>query len=260
MLKSAAEHSRQKGYRKQEQHLVFLSAKLWPSRRSRLDGQVSQFTASPVRSHSIESKWGGTVGHFLGQGWWSGIGTIAVIVTLIFVYLTYKQGKAEVAEPTREDKARTEGSTRGAVVRQIISQGGRTRTSAIVAIASLIVAFTGFVGLLTYRNSPPTPETAGNGCSFVVDGTTTCSSTNPQVQVYASLGGDTSGCIFVRDIDWGDGTSSGNIEVKGGAAGLRFVDNHTYEAPGSYTIYFGGEVTQGGCLIKPPTFRFELLS
>ncbi len=102
--------------------------------------------------------------------------------------------------------------------------------------------------------------TAASMCSFAVAEATSCESTNNQVQVYANFAGDTTGCSWVRSINWGDGTTSDNIVVYGGPAGLKFVDSHTYSSPGSYTIIFGGKVTQGDCDIRTPTFHFKLLS
>jgi serine/threonine protein kinase len=98
--------------------------------------------------------------------------------------------------------------------------------------------------------------TVGKVCSFVVGGPASCASTNPQVRLYVNFGNDTSGCTFSRTIDWGDGTSSDNVIVQGGPAGPKFVTAHTYSAPGSYTIYFGGEVTSGFCTIVTPTWQF----
>jgi hypothetical protein len=106
----------------------------------------------------------------------------------------------------------------------------------------------------------PAPATAGVPCSFVVDGATDCNSTNPRVQLYVDFGNDTSGCSFIRNITWGDGTSSDGVVVNGGAPGPKFAASHTYSAPGSYTIYFGGVVTQGLCNIVTPTFQFKFLA
>jgi Protein kinase domain len=98
--------------------------------------------------------------------------------------------------------------------------------------------------------------TAGPVCSFVVGGAASCGSTNPQVKLYVNFGNDTSGCSFVRNIIWGDGTSS-DVVVNGGPAGPKFAASHTYSAPGTYMIYFGGEVTEGFCSIVTPTFQFK---
>jgi hypothetical protein len=96
-------------------------------------------------------------------------------------------------------------------------------------------------------------------CSFVVGSVATCASANPQVKVYANFVTATSGCTYVRDITWGDGTSSSNIVIPGGPAGHKFVHSHTYSAPGTYTIFFGGTV-KGNCTIRTPTFQFDFLS
>lgn len=187
------------------------------------------------------------MGHLLSQGWWTGIGTIATLAALILGWLTYRQGKAEAAR-----------STRGDAVGQILGQGGRTRTGAISTVAVLFLGLLGFLGLLTYHQAP-SPVPAGNICSFVVGGTASCDSTDPQVRVYVNFEDDTSGCTFVRDINWGDGTSSGDIVIQGGPAGPRLVDDHTYSASGSYAIFLGGQVTQGACFIQTPTFQFGFL-
>lgn len=187
------------------------------------------------------------MGKFLSQGWWTGIGTIATLAALILGWLTYRQGKAGTAR-----------STRGDTIGQALSHDPRTRKRAVATAVALLFGFLGFLGLLTSHQGP-TSNPGGTPCSFVVNGPTSCDSTNPQVQIYAYFDGDLSGCTFVRDIDWGDGTSSGDIVVPGGPAGPKFVDDHTYSAPGSYTIFFGGQVTQGTCTIVTPTFQFGLL-
>lgn len=110
------------------------------------------------------------------------------------------------------------------------------------------------------RTATSSPSVAAESmCSFVVGRVATCASANPQVKVYANFINDTSGCTFVRDITWGDGTSSNNIVIQGGPAGPKFVHSHTYSAPGTYTIFFGGTV-KGNCTIRTPTFQFEFLS
>ena len=102
------------------------------------------------------------------------------------------------------------------------------------------------------------PSSAGFACSFVVGGARRCDSANPQVRLYVNFRINTSSCSFVRDITWGDGTSS-EVVVRGGPAGPTFAASHTYSAPGTYTIYFGGNVTQGQCKMLTPTFVFEFL-
>jgi serine/threonine protein kinase len=132
-----------------------------------------------------------------------------------------------------------------------ITAGATATAVAIVAAVAAIAT------ALTSANS--SSAAVGSVCSLVVDHTTSCESTNPKVQVYGYYIDNTSGCTYVRDIDWGDGTKSENVIVPGGPAGPKFEGSHTYSAPGSYTIYFGGHV-QGNCTIATPTFHFKLLS
>jgi eukaryotic-like serine/threonine-protein kinase len=103
-----------------------------------------------------------------------------------------------------------------------------------------------------------THTTVAVPCSFVVDGATNCGSTNPKVLLYVNFGNDTTGCTWERNISWGDGTSSNDVIVTGGPPGPKFAASHTFAAPGTYTIYFGGENTSGGCTIVTPTFVFVL--
>jgi hypothetical protein len=119
----------------------------------------------------------------------------------------------------------------------------------VVAVAAIATALT----------ANPASGAAGSVCSFEVQHTTSCESTNPKVQVYGYFTDNTSGCTFVRNIDWGDGTKNDNVIIPGGPAGPKYEDSHTYSAPGSYAIYFGGYV-RGNCTIATPTFHFKLLS
>jgi Protein kinase domain len=99
---------------------------------------------------------------------------------------------------------------------------------------------------------------AGPACTFVIHGAASCNSTNPQVSLFVNFPVNTSGCTYERDITWGDGTSS-QVAVSGGPAGPKFAASHTYSAPGTYSIYFGGQVTSGGCSLATPTFQFQLM-
>ena len=109
------------------------------------------------------------------------------------------------------------------------------------------------------RPSPTVATSAaGPACTFVIHGAASCNSANPLVSLFVNFPVNTSSCTYERDITWGDGTSS-TVTVQGGPAGPKFAASHTYSAPGSYSIYFGGEVTSGGCSMVTPTFLFELM-
>ena len=108
----------------------------------------------------------------------------------------------------------------------------------------------------------PTPSasaTVGGACSFIVNGNLDCASTNPEVLLYVYFDDNTTGCTFVRDITWGDGTAS-DVVVDGGPAGPKYVTSHTYSTPGAYTIYFGDASTTGDCTPVTPTYQFDYLS
>jgi serine/threonine protein kinase len=125
---------------------------------------------------------------------------------------------------------------------------------AAATVITIVVAVAAIAITLTANSSS---ATAGSVCSFVVQHTTSCESTNSKVQVYGYFIGNTSACTFVRDIDWGDGTKSDNVIIPGGPAGPKYEDSHTYSKPGSYAIYLGGYV-RGNCTIATPTFHFMI--
>jgi RNA polymerase sigma factor (sigma-70 family) len=135
---------------------------------------------------------------------------------------------------------------------------GASITIVTAAVAAVVVTVAAIAVIATALTS--SSATAGSVCSFVVDHTTSCESTNPEVQVYGFFNDNASRCTFVRDIDWGDGTKSDNVVIPGGPAGPKYEDSHTYSASGSYAIYFGGYVRGAGCSISIQTFHFKLLS
>jgi hypothetical protein len=132
---------------------------------------------------------------------------------------------------------------------------GASITIVAAAVAAVVVTVAAIAVIATALTS--SASAAGSVCSFVVDHTTSCESANPKVQVYGYFVGNTSGCTYVRDINWGDGTKSDNVIIPGGPAGPKYEDSHTYSASGSYAIYFGGHVL-GGCTISIQTFHFKL--
>jgi RNA polymerase sigma factor (sigma-70 family) len=143
--------------------------------------------------------------------------------------------------------------------RAIPHDAGRGASIAVVATAVAAVVVTVAAIAAIASALVPSSAAAGSVCSFMVQHTANCESTNPNVKAYGFFTGNTSGCTFVRDIDWGDGTKSDNVMIPGGPPGPKYEDSHTYTAPGSYTIYFGGYV-RGNCTIATPTWHFKLLS
>jgi Peptidase A4 family len=85
-----------------------------------------------------------------------------------------------------------------------------------------------------------------------------CTSADPTVTVNTYYSGDTSACTFSWDIDWGDGTSSSGIPIDAPADGYVFTSQHTYAAPGTYTIALVGEVTDGSCVETNGDYTFTL--
>jgi hypothetical protein len=143
--------------------------------------------------------------------------------------------------------------------RAIPHDAGPGMSIAIVAtaITAIVVTVAAIAAIATALTS--SSAAAGSACSFVVEHTTSCESTNPKVQVYGFFNANARRCTFVRDIDWGDGENSDNVIIPGGPPGPKYEDSHTYSAPGSYAIYFGGHAEGADCNIVAQTFHFKLL-
>lgn len=84
-----------------------------------------------------------------------------------------------------------------------------------------------------------------------------CESTDPTVTLATLAYGDTSSCIFVWDLIWGDGHSTTVKEVAP-PDGWKTIAQHTYAAPGVYGILATGTVT-GDCALNPFSVTFTLL-
>jgi hypothetical protein len=88
----------------------------------------------------------------------------------------------------------------------------------------------------------------------------TCQSTDPTVSLNIDYTGDTSACIFVWNVAWGDGDNTSNLMVGGPPDGYVLLAQHTYAAPGAYTITVSGDVTDGACTAGDFTVQFTLSS
>ena len=94
-------------------------------------------------------------------------------------------------------------------------------------------------------------------CKFV-SSLNTCVSTDPTVSYTSNAYGDTSGCIFVFDVTWGDGSSPTNVTFTDPTDGPHLVGNHKYAAPGVYTITVNVQVTAGTCTVTNSVHTFTL--
>jgi hypothetical protein len=147
---------------------------------------------------------------------------------------------------------------------------GRSRSP--LAIVALAVAATMSTVSIAHAASAGTGGAARTGtaaasrsmaasdapCTFIP--AQTCQSTNPTVTLNIDYTGDTSACIFVWNVAWGDGNSSSNLTVGGPPDGYVLLAQHTYAAPGVYTITVTGGVTDGACTAGEFTVRFTLSS
>jgi hypothetical protein len=136
---------------------------------------------------------------------------------------------------------------------------------AVVAVASaLVVPIATRSGSALAQTSaistnvgPRASAASSTPCNF--QGAQTCQSTDPTVTVSTYQGGDTSACTFVWYVNWGDGQKSWNLEVVDPPDGWRVLAQHTYAAPGTYTIGLIGTTAAGNCTTNDfsRTFTFN---
>src|ERR1700676_2801054 len=91
-------------------------------------------------------------------------------------------------------------------------------------------------------------------CKFLVGSVDTCSSHDSQVTVDFLSAGNTTGCTFNMELQWGDGSVVQEAPLSGGPVGSYFLANHTYAAPGTYVIQETGTAT-GVCSTFPVTYN-----
>jgi hypothetical protein len=146
----------------------------------------------------------------------------------------------------------------------------RSRSLLLVAALAMVAA-TGTVstaahaapadtgGAAGVRTAIASRSTAASSTPCTFGPAQSCESTDPAVTVNTYYYGDTSGCTFTWDIGWGDGSSSADIVISQPADGYVFTANHTYAAPGEYTIAVTG-TEDGSCQETNGDFTFTLAS
>jgi hypothetical protein len=100
---------------------------------------------------------------------------------------------------------------------------------------------------------------ASSTTQCVLDPSQTCKSTDPTVEVNVYYQGDTSECLYLFKVSWGDGNIS-QIDVIGPPSNsFQHLGQHTYSTPGNYTITVS---TAGspGCPGNLWTDEFDLLA
>lgn len=100
---------------------------------------------------------------------------------------------------------------------------------------------------------------SGQRCAFVAGVVTDCASTDPRIDIHIHNTGDTSGCTFGIDVNWGDRSPLQHLTVKGqSSTGEFYLAAHTYNARGTYRISATGTVLSGWCTIGPGHYTFTL--
>jgi hypothetical protein len=130
--------------------------------------------------------------------------------------------------------------------------------SLVLAVALAVLAAMCTVSTAHAASSGSSTAASSTPCSFVP--TLTCQSTNPAVALNIDYYGSQSGCIYVWDVDWGDGSTPVDLTVTDPADGYVVLADHTYSGANTYTITVTGQVTAGTCVANPFTAQFTLLT
>lgn len=129
--------------------------------------------------------------------------------------------------------------------------------AALAVVAALCTASTANAAS-SASAAPHEPAASSVQCNFVLT-LETCESTDHTVGYYDTPTGDTSHCTFVFNITWGDGGSTTRTQTDP-TAGHHLVAEHTYAAPGVYTITVIPQVTVGTCTATSSVHTFMLLA
>jgi RHS repeat-associated protein len=115
------------------------------------------------------------------------------------------------------------------------------------------------VGPTTAGRMHPADNPGGQEqCFFVYP---TCGSFSPAVSLVLVSDGDTSGCSFDVDLDWGDGSSTEQTLAGGPDGSPLGTLDHTYaDDPGSYPVSWTSTVSAGNCEDSSGSLTFTLLS
>jgi hypothetical protein len=98
--------------------------------------------------------------------------------------------------------------------------------------------------------TPPSSQ-----CVFLYPNQLNCTSSDPEVTLEGDFTDDTTGCVFIDQVVWGDGSSQ-TFDINGGPAGPVFVSHHTYLESGTFSITLNATVASGPCTAFPGYYTF----
>lgn len=88
----------------------------------------------------------------------------------------------------------------------------------------------------------------------------TCQSTDATITVSTYVSGpDPQQCTWAWDVNWGDGHTTQNLIQAGPPDGWNLLAQHTYAAPGVYTITLNGGADGPNCTVTDFVLTFTLL-
>jgi hypothetical protein len=118
----------------------------------------------------------------------------------------------------------------------------------IIAVSGIFAVVLAYLALAFSAHFWPFSKSATE-CVFAYQQTTTCSSTDPTVQVNFVNQENDPGCTFDAQVNWGDGSPLQNVSVPGGAPGAVFLAQHEYSGAGEYSIAVDGS-SSAGCPVS----------
>ena len=139
-----------------------------------------------------------------------------------------------------------------------------------IGTAALVVAVAAIVTGLVLAASPSGPGGAAGGslantatpttvpsgqCLLLLPDHVDCTSSDPEVTLEGENLGDTSGCTFSVQINWGDGSRK-TVQYQGADGVSSFIANHTYQQRGAFSITTALTVVAGGCTSFDGSYKF----
>jgi len=124
----------------------------------------------------------------------------------------------------------------------------------VPSLAAVPAALAGTGHAVSARPAPRSVADAGQQCFYTFPD---CTSSDPDATFGLASAGDSTGCGFHADVDWGDGATTSEDFGGGPDGSLLVTFDHTYTQQGTYSIAWSVTVTSGAlCDGSSDTFQF----